>query len=98
MVVSSLSLSLLTIITPAAERGTVVAALLREQRECVASNAQHVVYRLCSSYPVEAWLNSVPEDHDDDDDTDTEVNEVSELGTHRARCVSVCITGGGGRG
>ena len=34
---------------------------------------------------MEAWLNSVPEDHDDDDDddTDTEVNEVSQLGTHR---------------
>ena len=27
---------------------------------------------------MEAWLNSVPEDHDDDDDTDTEVNEVSQ--------------------
>ena len=46
---------------------------------------------------MEAWLNSVPEDHDDDDDddTDTEVNEVSQLDTHRARCVSVCFTGGG---
>ena len=32
-----------------------------------------------------AGLNSVPEDHDDDDDddTDTEVNEVSQLSTHR---------------
>ena len=60
---------------------------MREQCECVASNAQCVVYCLYSSYPVEAWLNSNPEDHDDDDDddddTDTEVNEVSQLDTHR---------------
>ena len=73
---------------------------MREQCECVASNAQRVVYCLYSSYPVEVGLNSIPEDHDDDDDdddddTDTEVNEVSQLGTHRARSVSVCFTGGG---
>ena len=36
-------------------------------------------------------LMAIAEDHDDDDDDDsvTEVNEVSQLGTHRARCECV---------
>lgn len=38
----------------------------------------HVFILLSHTSPnVEAWLNSVTEDHDDDDDTETEVNEVS---------------------